>query len=135
MNGDLPDVEAGLRKDRRTRDQIANIHWIIKKGRVPEKHLLLLNWLCQSPGLCGLQQIGKNKEMGLPDHLICLLRNLYAGRETTVRTGHGITDWFRIRKGAGQAAYCYRACLIYMPSTCWAGWSTSWNQDHQEKYQ
>ena len=92
VNCELPDVQAGFRKGRGTRDQIANIRWIIKKARVPEKHLFLLYWLCQS--LC----VNHNKlwkilkEMGIPDHLTCLLRNLYTGQEATVRTGHGTTD-------------------------------------------
>ena len=82
-------VQAGFRKGRGTRDQIANTQWIIKKSkRVPEKHLFLLYWLCQS--LC----VDNNKlwkifqEMGIPDHLTCLLRNLYADQEATVRTEH-----------------------------------------------
>ena len=59
------------------------------------------------------------KEMGIPDHLICLLRNLYAGQETTVITGHGTTDWFQIGKGVRQAVYCHPAYLTYMQSTSW----------------
>ena len=81
VNHELPDVQAGFRKGRGTRDQIANIHWIIEKARVPEKHLLLLYWLC--PSICvdhnNLWKI--IQEMGIPDHLTCLLRNLYAGQE------------------------------------------------------
>ena len=72
------------------------------------------------------------KEMGIPYHL---LRNLYAGQEATVRTGHGTTDWFQIGKEYVKAVYCHPAYLTYMQSTCWAGGSTSWNQDCQEKYQ
>ena len=84
-------------------DQIANICWIIEKARVTEKHLLLLYWLCQSLWLCGSQKIVEIlKETGIPDHLTCLLRNLYAGQEATVRTGHGTTDWFQIGKGICQ---------------------------------
>ena len=74
-------------------------HW--KSKRVPEKHLLY--WLHQSLWLCGSQQTWKNlKEMGIPDHLTCLLINLYAGQEATVGTGHGTTDWFQIGKGVRQ---------------------------------
>ena len=74
-----------------------------KSKRVPEKHLLLLYWLHQSLWLCGSQQTGKLfKEMGIPDHLTCLLRNLYACQEATVRTRHGATDWFQIGKGVCQ---------------------------------
>ena len=97
VNRELPDGQAGFRKGRETRDQIANIHWIIEKARISEKHLLLLYWLRQSFWLCGSQQTGKFLEMGIPDYLTCLLRNLYAGQEATVRTGHGTTDWFQIR--------------------------------------
>ena len=90
VNHGLPDVQAGFRKGRGTRDQIPSIHWIVK--RVPEKHLLLLYGLHQS-----LWRFSHNKlwkilqEMGLPDHLTYLLRNLFAGQEATVRTGHGNT--------------------------------------------
>ena len=78
------------------------------------------------------------KEMGIPDHLICLLRNLYAGQEAAVRTGHGATDGFQIGKGVCQDCYCHPAYLTYMQihyEKCWAGRNTSWNQDCWEKYQ
>ena len=99
MNCELPDVKAGFRKGRRTRDQIANIRWIIKRGREfwKKKHevkqVLLLYWLHENLWLYGSQQIGK---------FICLLRNLYAGQEATVRMGHGTTDCFQIGKGVHQ---------------------------------
>ena len=93
VNRELPD-QAGFRKGRGTRDQIANIRWIMEKARVPEKHLFLLYWLCQSLWLCRSHKLWKIlKEMGILDHLTCLLRNLYAGQEATVRTGHGNMDW------------------------------------------
>ena len=72
------------------------------------------------------------KEMGIPDHLTYLLRNLYPGQEATVRTGHGTTDWFQIEEYI-KAVYCHPAYLTYMQK-CWAGGSTSWNQDCLEKY-
>ena len=78
------------------------------------------------------------KEMGIPDHLTCLLRNIYAGQEATVRTGHGSTDWFQIGNGVHQAVYCHPTYLTYMQITSretLAGRSTSWNQDCWEKYQ
>ena len=78
------------------------------------------------------------KEKGMPDYLTCLLRNLYAGQETTVRTGHGTTDWFQIGKGVHPAVYCHPAYLIVCRihyEKHWAGRNTSWNQDCQEKYQ
>ena len=91
MNRGLPDDQAGFRKGRGTKDQIANLRLYDyrKSKRVPEKHLLLLYWLCQSLWLCGSQQTEKFlKEIGISDHLTCLLRNLYAGQEATVRTGN-----------------------------------------------
>ena len=104
MNHDLPDVQDGFRKGRGTRDQIANICWIIKKSkRVPENI-----YFCFIDHAKALDYVDHNKlwkflkEMGIPDHLTCLLRNLYAGQETTVRTGHGTSDWFQIRKGVCQ---------------------------------
>ena len=97
MTHEIPDVQAGFRKGRGTRGQIANIRWIIEKERVPEKHLLLLYWLCQSLCLCGSQQTVENSERdGNTRPLTCLLRNLYAGQEATVRTFFGIAflwDW------------------------------------------
>ena len=78
------------------------------------------------------------KEIGIPDHLTYLLRNLYAGQEAAVRTGHGTTDWFQTGKEYIKAVYCHPAYLNYIQShheKCWAGRSTSWNQDCQEKYQ
>ena len=85
MNCELPDVQAGFRKGRGTRDQIANMHWIIKSKRVPEKHLFLLDY-AKAFDCMDLNKLWKIlKEMGIPDHLTCLLRNLYAGQEATVR--------------------------------------------------
>jgi len=103
MNCEIPDVQAGFRKGRGTRDRIANICWIIKKARVPENiYFLFIDYItafdCVDHNI--LWKI--LKEMGIPDHLTCLLRNLYEGQEATVRTGHGTTDWFQIRKGVRQ---------------------------------
>ena len=101
MNCELPDVQSGFRKGRGTRDQIANICWIIEKARVPEKNI----YFCFIDDAKAFDSVDHNKlwkilkEMGIPDHLTCLLRNLYAGQEATVRTGHGATDWFQIGKG------------------------------------
>ena len=99
MNCELPDVQAGFRKDRETRDQIANIHWIIGDTRDFQKN----SDFCFIDYVKAIDCIDHNKpsvlqEMGIPDHLNCLLRNLYAGQETTVRTRHGTTDWFQIGK-------------------------------------
>ena len=91
VNRELPDVQAGFRKGRGTRDQIANIHWIIVKARAFQKNI----YFCFIDYAKDFGCVGHNKlwkipqEMGIPDHLTCLLRNLYAGQEATVRTGHG----------------------------------------------
>ena len=104
VNRELPDVQAGSRKGRGTRDQIANICWIIKKAREFQKNI----YFCFIDYPKAFDCVDHNKlwkilkEMGIPDHLTCLLRNLYAGQEATVRTGHGITDWFQIRKEVCQ---------------------------------
>ena len=94
----------GFRKGRGTRDQIANICWIIEKAREFQKniYLCLINY-AKAFDCVDHNKLWKSlKERGTPDHLICLLRNLYAGQEATVRTGHGTTDWFQIRKGVHQ---------------------------------
>ena len=103
MNCELPNVQAGFRKGRGSRDQIANIYWIIKKKRVPEKHLFLFIDYVKAIDCVDHHKLWKIlKEMGILDHLTCLLRNLHAGQEATVRTGHGTTDWFQIGKGVRQ---------------------------------
>ena len=103
MNCELPDVQAGFRKGRGTRAQTANIRWIIEKERVAEKHLFLLIDYAKAFDCVDHNKLWKiMKEMGIPDHLTCLLRNLYAGQEATVRTGHGPTDWLQIGKGVCQ---------------------------------
>ena len=95
---ELPDVQAGFIKDRGSRDQIANIHWIIEKERELQKNIyfcyIYFVWITTYWKIL--------KEMGIPNHLICVLRNLYAGQETTVRTGHGTMDSFHIGKGVCQ---------------------------------
>ena len=103
MSCDLPDVQAGFRKGRGTRDQTAKIFWVIEKAREFQKNIYFCFIGCAKVFDC----VDHNKlwkilqEMGIPDHLTCLLRNLYAGQEGTVRTGHG-TDWFEIGKGVHQ---------------------------------
>ena len=102
MNHGLPDVQAGFRKGRGTRDQIASIHWIIEKARKFNKNICSINY-AKAFDYVYCHKLWKIlKEMGIPDHLTCLLRNVYAGQEATVRTGHGTTDWFQIRKGIHQ---------------------------------
>ena len=104
MNRELPDVQAGFRKGRGTRDQIANICWIIEKAREFQKNI----YFCFIDYAKAVDCVDHNKlwkilkEIGIPDHLASLLRNLYAGQEATVRTGHGTTGWFQIEKGVCQ---------------------------------
>ena len=104
MNHELPDVQAGFRKGRGARDQIANIRWIIEKAREFQKNI----YFCFIDYAEAFDCVDHNKpwkilkEMGRPEHLTCLLRNLYASQKETVRTGHGATDWFQIGKGVHQ---------------------------------
>ena len=104
VNREFSDVQAGFRKGRETRDQIANIHWIIEKPKEFQKNI----YFCFINYAKAFDCVDHNKlwkilkETGIPDHLTCLLRNLYAGQEATVRTGHGTTDWFQIREGVHQ---------------------------------
>ena len=103
VNQELPDVQAGFRKGRGTRDQIANIHRIIEKAREFQKNI----YFCfidyaKAFDCVDHSKLENSEEMGIPDHLTCLLRNLYAGQEATVRTGHGLTDWLQIGKGVCQ---------------------------------
>ena len=113
VNREVPDVQAGFRKGRGTRDQTANFCWIIKKSREFQKNI----YFCFIDYAKAFDCVDHNKlwkilqEMGLPDHLIFLLRNLYAGQEATVRTGHGITDWFQIGKGV-HGGYILSPCLF-----------------------
>ena len=101
VNRELRHVQAGFRKGRGTRDQISNTHWVIKKARVPKK-------ICFIDYVKAFDCVDHNKlweilkEIRIPDHLTCLLRNLYSGQEATVRSGHGTTDWFQIGKGVRQ---------------------------------
>ena len=108
MNHELPDVQAGFRKGRGTRDQIANICWIIEKGREFKKNI----YFCSTDYDKAFDCVDHNKlwntvnEMGIPDHLTCLLRNLYAGQEAAVRTRHRTMDWFQIGKGV------HKGCIL-----------------------
>ena len=117
MNHEFLDVRAGFRKGRGTRDQIANIHWIIKKARKFQKNI----YFCFIDYAKAFDCVDHHKlwkilkEMGIADHLTCLLRNLYAGQEATVITGHGTTDWFQMGKGVHQGC-ALSPCLF--PSIC-----------------
>jgi len=100
MNQELPDVQAGFRKGRGTRGQIANICWIIKKAREFQKNIYFCFMTMSKPLTVWITTNWKIlKEMGIPDHLTCLLRNLYAGQEATVRIEHRTTEWFQIGSG------------------------------------
>ena len=111
VNQEHPDVQAGFRKGRGIRDQMSNIRWIIEKARELQKNI----YFCFFDYAKAFDCVGHNKlwkilkEMRIPDHLTCLLRNLYAGRETAIRSGHETMDWFKIGKGVLQG------CLL---STC-----------------
>ena len=113
VNPEFPDAQAGFRKVRGIRDQIAHIHWIIEKAREFQKNIIF----CLIDYTKAFDCMDHNKlwkilkEMGLPDHLTCLLRNLYVGQEATVRTEHGTTDWFQIRKGV-RSGYILSPCLF-----------------------
>ena len=133
MDRELPNVQAGFRKDRGTRDQIADIRWIIKIAREFQKSI----YFCFIDYAKAFDCVDHKKlwkilkEMGIPEHLICLLRNLYAGQEATVRTGHGTTDRFQIGKGICQgcilspclfnlyAEYIMRNAGLEETQDCW----------------
>ena len=112
MNRELPDIQAEFRKGRGTRSQIANIHWIIEKAREFQKNI----YFCFIDYAKTFDCVDHNKlwkilkEIGIPDHLTCLLRNLYAGQEATVKIRHEMMDWFQIGKGV------YQGCIL---SSCW----------------
>ena len=111
MNWELPDVQTGFRKGRRTRDQIANICWIIEKAREFQKNIYFFIDYAKAFDCVDHNKLWKIlKEMRIPDYLTCLLRNLYAGQEAAVRIRHGTMDWFQIGKGVHQG------CIL---SPCW----------------
>ena len=118
VNCELPDVQAGFRKGRGTRDQIANIHWIIEKAREFQKSI----YFCFINYTRAFDYMDHNKlwkilqETGVPDHLTCLLRDLYAGQEAAVGAGHGTTNWFRMGKGVHQGCIlspCSQLVIVY----------------------
>ena len=113
VNREPPDVQAGFRKGRQTRDQIANNRWIIKKAREFQKNIYFFFVNCAKAFDCVDHNVlwKSHQEIGIPDHLTYLLRNLYAGQEATGRTAHGTTDWFQIGKGVRQRCILSR-CLF-----------------------
>ena len=125
MNCELPDVQAGFRKGKGTRDQIVNIDGSSKEQESSRKISTSVLLTTPMPLTVWIKtNCGKFFQRGIPDHLTCLLRNLCAGQEATVRTGHGTTDWFQIGKEYIKAVYCHPAYLTYMQSTSWEmlGW-------------
>ena len=123
---ELPYVQAGFRKGRRTRDQIPNICWIIDKAREFQQNI----YFCFIIYTKAFDWVDHNKlwkilkDVGRLDHFTCLLRNLYTGQEATVRTRHGTTDWLQIGKGVHQGSIFHPAYLTFTQSTlakCWAG--------------
>ena len=139
---ELPDVQAGFWRGRGTRDQIANICWVMEKARGFQKHIYYFYFVDY---IKAFDCVDHNKlwkilkDMRVPDHLTCLLKNLYAGQEATVRTGHGTMDWFQIRKGVCQGCILSLCLfnLLTMQITSWEmpEWMKhSWNQDCQEKH-
>ena len=125
VNWEIPDGQAGFRKGRGTRDQIANICWVIEKATEFQKNI----FFCFIDYAKNFDCVDHNKlwkilkEMGIPDHLTCLLRNLYAGQEATVRTRHGTTDWLKIGKGVCQGCIL-SLCLfnLYAEYIMWHAW-------------
>ena len=120
MSHELPDVQAGFRKGRGTRDKIASVRWIIEKAREFQKNI----YFCFIDYVKVFDCVDHNKlwkvlkEIGIPNHPICLLRNLYAGQEATIRAGHGTTNWFQIGKGAHQV-YILSPCLCNLYAEYW----------------
>ena len=140
MDREIPDVQAAFRKGRVTRVQIANICWIIEKAREFQKNI----YFCFIDYTKGFDWVNHNKlwkihqEVGMPDHLTCLLRNLYSGEEAAVRLDMEQHTGSKLGKECITAVYCHPAYLIYMHSTSgeMPGWmKQSWNQVCQEKYQ
>ena len=122
VNHELPDVQAGFRKSRGTRDQIANICWIIKKARKSQKNICFIDYAKAFDCVDHSKLWEILKEIGIPDHLTCLLRNPCACQKATVRTGHGTTNWFQIGKGVRQGCILspclfnlYSEYIIQMP--------------------
>ena len=118
VNREFPDVQAGFRKGRGTKDQIANTHWIMEKAREFQKNI----YFCFIDYAKAFDCVDHNKlwkilkEMGIPDHLTCLFRNLYAGQEATLRAGHGTTDWFQI--GRVRQGCLLSPCLFNLYAEC-----------------
>ena len=123
VNRELPDVQAGFRKGKGTRDQIANIRWIMEKAREFQKNTYFCFDYAKAFDCVDHNKLWEiMKETGIPDHLACLLRNLYAGQEATARTGHETTDWFQIGKGVRQG--CILSPYLFNLYTEYIMWNT-----------
>ena len=120
VNCGLPDAQAGFRKGRGTRDQVASIRWIIEKAGELQKNICFIDYVKVFDCVDHNKLWKILKEMGIPDHLTCLLRNLYAGQEATDRTGHGTMDWFQIGKGVHQGCIL-SLCLFNFYAECIMG--------------
>ena len=131
-NGTFQIFKLDLEKSEESGDKIANISWIIRKTSTSALLTMPKAFNCVDHNkLCKIL-----KELGIPDHLTCLLRNVYAGQEATGRTGHGTTDWFQIWKGVYQGCIlspCLFNIYVEYHAKCWVEWSSSRNQDCQEK--
>ena len=114
MNQELPNVKPGFRKARETGDQIANIHWIIEKATEFQKNVFFIDYPIAFDCVDHNKLWKILKEIGIPDYLIRLLRNLYVGQQATIRTGHGTMDWSELGKEYIKALYSHLAYLIYM---------------------
>ena len=127
MNQELPNVQAGFRKGRGTRDQIPNTHWIIQKARKFQRNIYFIDYT-KAFDCVGHNKLCKIlKEMGIPDHhLTCLLRNLYVGQEATIITGHGTTDWFKIGKEVCQG--CILSPCLFNLHAEYIMWNTWLNE-------
>ena len=138
VNHEIPDVQDGFRTGRGIRDQSVNIHWIIEKAREFQKNICFIDYTKAFDCVDHNKLWKILKEMGIPDHLPCLLRNLHAGQKATVRSGHGTTDWFQMRKEVCQGCILspslFNLYAEYIMRN-WTGRSSSWNQDCREKYQ
>ena len=121
MNQELPDVQDGFRKGRGTRGQIANVCWIIEKAREFQKKICFIDYTKAFDCVKHSKLWNILKEMRVPDHLTCLLRILYAGQETTLRTGHGTMDWVKIGKGVQQG--CILSPCIFNLNTKYIMWN------------
>ena len=136
VNREHPDAQASFRKSRGTRDQIANIHWLIKKAREFQKNI----YFCFIDYAKAFDSVDHKKlwkilkAMGIPVHVTCLLRNLYAGQEATVRIGHGTTDWFKVGKGVRQG-YILSPCLFNLYIRPHNSISFADSHDHEKKMQ